>query len=146
MYQRFSDELLENIVPMVETNYRVKANRESRAIAGFSRGGGQALFTGFANFDAFAYIGSYSAYLTPQVFDDHFGKLLKDADTTNRRLKLLWLGVGKEDFLYQPAIEFDQYMTAKQVQHVSLETDGGHTWMNARFYLSETLQLFFKSP
>ncbi len=144
MYQRFSDEVTTNIMPFVEAGYRVKNDRESRAIAGFSRGGGQSLFTGFTNFDKFAWIGSYSAYLTPEVFDTHFAQLTAKPDETNARLKLLWLGVGKEDFLYETAVKFDEYLKEKKLVHQSLITEGGHTWMNARHYLAETLQLYFK--
>lgn len=144
MYKRFSDELTENILPYVESNYRVKKDRESRAIAGFSRGGGQSLFTGFANIDKFAWIGSYSAYLTPEVFESKFAELALNSDTTSAKLKLLWMGVGKEDFLFQPATKFDEYLKEKKIVHQSLVTEGGHTWMNARHYLSETVQLYFK--
>lgn len=144
MYKVFNDELVGNIVPYVEANYRVSRNREKRAIAGFSRGGGQSLFTGFNNLDKFAWMGSYSAYLTPEVFDKHFGSVAADPQATNRKLKLLWLGVGKADFLYQQAVTFDDYLKAKKIEHQSLVTEGGHTWMNARHYLSETLQLYFK--
>lgn len=144
MYKRFSEEWTTNILPFVESNYRVKKDRKSRAIAGFSRGGGQSLFTGFANLDKLAWIGSYSAYLTPEVFNSHFSELATKPDDTNAKLKLLWLGVGKEDFLYEPAVKFDDYLKEKKLVHQSLVTEGGHTWMNARHYLSETLQLYFK--
>ncbi|HWI57874.1 MAG TPA: alpha/beta hydrolase-fold protein [Bacillota bacterium] len=144
MYKVFNDELVGNIMPYVEANYRVSHDREKRAIAGFSRGGGQSLFTGFNNLDKFAWIGSYSAYLTPEVFDKYFASAATDPQATNKKLKLLWLGVGKADFLYQQAVTFDDYLKAKQIAHQSLVTEGGHTWMNARHYLSETLQLYFK--
>ena len=62
----------------------------------------------------------------------------------NAKLKLLWLGVGKDDFLYQPAVTFMDYLKEKKVERTTLVTEGGHTWMNARHYLAETLQLFFK--
>lgn len=144
MYKVFNDDLVGNIMPYVETNYRVNRNREQRAIAGFSRGGGQSLFTGFNNPDKFAWIGSYSAYLTPEVFDKYFASAAADPVATNKKLRLLWLGVGKADFLYQQARTFDEYLKAKKIEHQSLVTEGGHTWMNARHYLSETLQMYFK--
>lgn len=144
MYRVFNDELLGNILPYVEANFRVLANREKRAIAGFSRGGGQSLFTAFNNPDKFAWVGSYSAYLTPEVCNKHFPDLVSKPDETNRKLKLLWLGVGTEDFLYKQAVEFDEFLKEKKIAHQSLVTGGGHTWMNARHYLAETLQLFFK--
>ena len=57
---------------------------------------------------------------------------------------LLWLGVGKSDFLYAQATAFNSFLTEKKIQHVELITEGGHTWMNARHYLTDTLQLYFK--
>lgn len=144
MYKVFNDELVGNIIPYVEANYRVLANRESRAIAGFSRGGGQSLFAGFNNLDKFAWIGSYSAYLTPEVCDKYFSNLSANPDSTNQQLKLLWLGVGTEDFLYKQAVAFDEYLKEKRIEHKSLVTGGGHTWMNARHYLAETVQMYFK--
>ncbi|HAB15165.1 MAG TPA: esterase [Verrucomicrobiales bacterium] len=144
MYQVFSDELTRDIMPYVEGNYRVSRDREKRAIAGFSRGGGQSLFTGFNNLDKFAWIGSYSAYLTPEVFDKYFASAASNAGATNKKLKLLWLGVGKTDFLYPQTAEFDDYLKVKGLAHRSLITEGGHTWMNARHYLAETLQLYFQ--
>ena len=144
MYKIFSDNLIGSIMPYIEANYRTIPDREKRAIAGFSRGGGQSLFAGFTNFDKFAWIGSYSAYLTEEVFDKYFSSLSENPETTNQKLKLLWLGVGKEDFLYKDAVEFDRLMTDKKIEHKVLITEGGHTWMNARCYLFETLQLYFK--
>jgi hypothetical protein len=62
----------------------------------------------------------------------------------NRLLKLLWLGVGTEGFLYPPAMAFDEYPKEKQIGHQSLVTAGGHAWMNARHYLAETLPLYLQ--
>ncbi len=144
MYKAFNDDLVGSIMPYVEANFRASADREKRAIAGFSRGGGQSLFAGFSNLDKFAYVGSYSAYLTPEVVQKYFGEAVAKPEATNRQLKLLWLGVGKSDFLYQQAVVFEKLMTEKRIEHKFLVTEGGHTWMNARHYLTETLQLYFK--
>lgn len=144
MYKKFSDELTENILPYVEEHYRVNKDRSQRAIAGFSRGGGESLFTGFSHLDQFSYIGSYSAYLTAEVFDKYFPDLTRDPDATNKKLKLLWLGVGKDDFLYPQAEGFMEFVEQHKLQSKTLLTEGGHTWMNARHYLIETLQLYFK--
>jgi enterochelin esterase family protein len=144
MYKIFSDDLTGSILPYVEDNFRTIPDREKRAIAGFSRGGGQSLFSGFLNIDKFAWICSYSAYLTPEVFDKYFVKLSADPTETNKQLKMLWLGVGDEDFLYKNAITFDELLKEKKIEHKLLITTGGHTWMNARLFLNETLQLLFK--
>jgi enterochelin esterase family protein len=144
MYKAFADELTGSIMPFVEARYRVIPDREARAIAGFSRGGGQSLFAGFSNLDRFAWIGSYSAYLTPEVFDRYFATASAKPEATNAQLKLLWLGVGSDDFLYERAAAFDAFLKDRKIAHESLVTGGGHTWMNARHYLAETLQRFFR--
>jgi enterochelin esterase-like enzyme len=144
MYKVFNDDLVGSIIPYVEDNFRAIADREKRAIAGFSRGGGQSLFAGFNNLDKFAWIGSFSAYLTREVFEKYFSNLNSDPEIINKKLKLFWLGVGNEDFLYKQAVAFIDLLKEKKVEHKTLVTSGGHTWMNARHYLTETLQLFFK--
>lgn len=144
MYSIFADEMTKNIIPYVEANFRVKADRESRAIAGFSRGGGESLFTGFSHLDKFAYIGSYSAYLIPGVMDKYFNQFSTNPQQVNNQIKLLWCGVGSSDFLYNEAKNFMQFLNDHKIEHKELITDGGHTWMNARKYLIETVQLYFK--
>lgn len=144
MYRYFGDELIGTIMPYVESNYRTDNERTSRAIAGFSRGGGQSVFTGLNNLDKFANIGSFSAYLTPAVWDTYFSALSDDPAATNAQLDLFWLGVGKSDFLYEPAVTFNQLLTDRGIAHEEVITEGGHTWMNARHYLAETLQRIFK--
>ncbi|HEX5221009.1 MAG TPA: alpha/beta hydrolase-fold protein, partial [Verrucomicrobiae bacterium] len=144
MYQAFTEEVVGAIMPYVEGQFRISPDRTRRAIAGFSRGGGQSLFAGFSNLDKFAWVGSYSAYLTPEVFNKYFSSLAEKPETANQQLKLLWLGVGRDDFLYRQAVTFDEFLKEKKIEHKSLVTDGGHTWMNARHYLTETLQLYFK--
>ena len=102
------------------------------------------LFAGFWNLDKLAWIGSYSGYLTPEIFNKHFSNLAAQPEVTNQQLKRLWLGVGTEDFLYKQAVTFDEFLKEKKIEHKSLLTDGGHTWINARHYLAETLPLYFK--
>ena len=130
-------------MPYVEGNYRVLRDREKRAIAGFSRGGGQSLFTGFQHLDQFAWIGFYSAYLTPEVFGKYFAEAASHAGRPIKAQAAV-AGVGRTDFLYPQAVAFDDYLKGKGIAHRSLITEGGHTWMNARHYLAETLQLYFQ--
>ena len=140
MYQKFEQELTECVMPFVEKNFRTKNNRESRAIAGFSRGGGQSLYSVYSNFDKFAYLASYSAYLTPEVMDTYF----PDLQSKMSQLKLMWFGVGTSDFLYQNVLDHQNYFDEKGIKYEKMFTEGGHSWMNARTYLAETLQKFFK--
>ncbi len=144
MYAYFGDELVGTIMPYIESRYRTTEDRSARAIAGFSRGGGESLFTGLSHLDKFAHIGSYSAYLTPEVFRQYFPQFAEHPDQLNAQLETFWLGVGRSDFLYEPAVTFNGLLTELGIEHEELITDGGHTWMNARHYLSETLQRFFR--
>ena len=144
MYNDFATELTSAIMPFVEQNYRTINDRESRAIAGFSRGGGQSLFSAFANLDKFAWVASYAAFLTDEVMVTKFPQIDQNPSILNRELRLLWYGVGTSDFLYNDVKANWRYLDNKGINYKKKETSGGHTWMNARDYLYETLQLFFK--
>jgi len=142
--KQFEDDLIKNILPYVEKNYRVIANSQSRAIAGFSRGGGQTLRTAFGNMDKFSYVCAYSSYLTPQEIESSYKFLVDQPEKTNKLFKLFWVSVGSEDFLYQQTVEYMNYLKAKNVKFESMITDGGHTWMNIKKYLFATAPLLFK--
>jgi enterochelin esterase-like enzyme len=142
--KQFEDDLVKNIIPYIEKNYRVVANGENRAIGGFSRGGGQTLRTAFGNMDKFAYVCCYSAYLTPQEIESSYKYLVDTPEKTNKNYKLLWVSVGNEDFLYKQTVEYMDYLKAKNVNFKSLVTTGGHTWMNVKTFLAETAPLLFK--
>jgi enterochelin esterase-like enzyme len=140
----FENDLITKLIPYVETNYRVKKNRESRAIGGFSRGGGQTLRTAFNNMDTFSWICCYSAYISTPEMESSFNKVYTNPANTNKELKLLWVSVGKDDFLYNQTIEFINFLKSKNINHKTLITPGGHTWMNVKNYVAQTAQLLFQ--
>ena len=144
MYEVFAKEMTECIMPYVEQSFRTVNDRDHRAIAGFSRGGGQSLFTALSHPEKFAWLASYSAYLTPEMMDTCFPQYGENPALINNQFKLMWYGVGSEDFLYKQVVENREYLDKKGIKHEDMNTDGGHTWMNARAYLNETLQKFFK--
>jgi len=140
----FEDDLLNYIIPYIERNYRVKNDNGNRAIGGFSRGGGQALRTGFGHMDKFAWICCYSAYLNEKEMTGTFSQVIASPRLTNNTLRLLWISVGKDDFLYGQTEEFMAFLKKQRVRYKSLITQGGHTWMNARHYFAETAKLLFQ--
>ena len=144
MYEVFAKEMTECIMPYVEQSFRTVNDRDHRAIAGFSRGGGQSLFTALSHPECFAWLASYSAYLTPEMMDTCFPQYGENPSLINDQFKLVWYGVGSDDFLYKQVVENREYLDKKGIKHEDMNTDGGHTWMNARAYLNETLQKFFK--
>ncbi|RYZ48988.1 MAG: esterase [Chitinophagaceae bacterium] len=140
----FEDDLVKNIIPYIDKSYRTLANRDNRAVGGFSRGGGQTLRSAFGNMDTFAWVCCYSAYLSPAEMESRYQPIVANPTETNRKLKLLWVGVGNEDFLYNDTADFLNYLNTKKIRYKSLVTGGGHTWMNTKVFLAETAQLLFK--
>src|SRR4026209_285635 len=99
----FGRDLLEDVVPFVESSYRVKKERTQRAIAGLSMGGGQSLTVGLNHLDLFAWVGGFSSFLrNPETT---IAKVLTDSKGTNEKLKLLWIACGKDDRLIEQAQE-----------------------------------------
>jgi len=136
----FSKDLIDDLMPYIESNYRTKADRDNRAIGGFSRGGNQALFNGLKNLDKFSYLCSYSSFTStdiPEVYDH--------ASELNKKLHLFWLGVGTDDFLYGNARDYMEFLDKKGIRSVKEFTADkfGHTWMNAKYFLYKTLPLLF---
>lgn len=144
MYQAFADDFIGSIIPYVEKNFRVVPDRMHRAVAGFSRGGGQSLWAGLSNTDKFAHICSFSAYLTKDVFESNFSQFYANPKKTNEEMKLFWLSVGNEDFLYKQAIDFMDLLKEKNINTKTLISGGGHTWMNCKLFLAEAAPLLFK--
>ncbi len=142
----FEQYLLKEVEPMVEANYRVAAGRINRAIAGLSMGGGQATQIGLGHLDRYAWVGVFSSG-PAQNFETRYKALLDDPKTTNERLKLLFIGVGKTDPGYARVKQFSAMLTAHKIQNVYWETEGAHVWPVWRRCLVETAtRLFQKSP
>jgi len=137
----FTKELLDDIIPYVEANYKVKANRDNRAIAGFSRGGGQTLAAGLGHPEVFGSVCGYS----PAVggLDESFKNIYAPIDQL-KGLKYLSLSVGKSDFLYQSTVALSERLTKEGVKHETLYTEGGHNWINCKRFITNSVQVLFK--
>ena len=136
----FSKDLINDLMPYIEKNYRTINNKDHRAIGGFSRGGNQALFNGLSNLDKFSYLCSYSSFTSTDIAD-----VYDNADDTNKKIRLFWLGVGTDDFLYGNARDYMEFLDKNGIRSVKEFTNDkfGHTWMNAKYFLSKTLPLLF---
>ncbi len=142
--QEFQKDFKNYILPFVEKNYRVRTDREGRAVAGFSGGGGTSLYIGLGNPDLFAYVCGYAPGMRANEFDRNNTVPFADPELTNSRLKLFWLGCGKEDGLYGVLQEYLKVLDEKKIKYQTFITTGGHTWMNCKKYLNETAQLLFR--
>jgi len=145
---RFASELLKDIIPFVEKNYRVLGNRENRAITGLSMGGGQTLRVAPTNLDKFAYIGVWSSGVSQQAqadFEKRNAEFLGNPDKTNKMVKLLWIGVGEKDPLANvSAKNLVALLDQHGIKHEFHESPGAHTWINWRHYLNDYAQLLFR--
>ena len=140
----FTKDVINDIIPFIESNYPVLTDSKNRAVAGFSVGGGQTLNIGLTNTDKFAYICSYAPYTATEEFQKNFTNWTPDADKMNKQLKLFTISVGTEDFLYEAVKKNLAMFDEKKIRVKPYIVSGGHTWMNCKQYLATTLQEIFK--
>lgn len=140
----FTKDVINDILPFIESNYPVLTDSKNRAIAGFSVGGGQTLNIGLTHTDKFAYICSYAPYTATEEFQKNFTNWIPDADKINQQLKLFTISVGTEDFLYESVKKNLAFFDEKKIHVKPYIVSGGHTWMNCKQYLATTLQEIFK--
>jgi len=136
--KRFEDDLLKDVIPYVESNYSVLADREHRAIVGWSMGGGQALRIGLNHLDTFAWVGGLSSAV--------FGGApnLNDPDELNKKLRLLWVSCGDKDTLLKGNTALHNTLTEKKVAHIWHIDSGPHEWAVPRNDLYLIAALLFR--
>jgi enterochelin esterase family protein len=134
----FGKDLLNEVIPLMESTYRVKANRENRAIIGLSMGGGQSLTIGLKHRELFAWVGGMSSFLpNPEA------AVAEDFPDGKSNLKLLWFACGKDDRLVENSRRLSAALKAKGIPHVFKETEGSHAWPVWRRYLGEFMPQLF---
>lgn len=141
-FARFEDDLVKDLIPYVQQHYSTYKDREHRAIAGLSMGGGQSLNFGLGNLDIFAWIGGFSS--APNTKQP--AELIPNPMTTKKLLKLLWISCGTEDNLMPITTRTVDYLKENKIPHTFLKEPGGHdfkVWKNDLYHFS---QLIFKGP
>ncbi len=142
-FAAFENDLLKDLIPYIEANYSVQADREHRALAGLSMGGGQSLNFGLAHLDTFAWVGGFSSAPNTKPA----GELLKDPAEAAGKLKLLWLSCGKDDRLLDVSQRFHEVLAEKKVPHIWHVEPGGHdmtVWKNDLYLFAQ--RLFREGP
>ncbi len=139
-FANFEKDLLVDLIPFIEKNYSTLTDREHRAIAGLSMGGGQSLNFGLGNLDKFAWIGGFSSApntKTPQ-------ELLPDVATAKQKIKLLYMSCGASDGLLRFSTRLHEYTKQQSLPHIYFVEPGVHdfkVWKNGLYMFS---QLLFK--
>ncbi len=135
-----------DVINFVEDNYRVRAKKSDRAIAGLSMGGFHAMHISRYYPNTFDYVGLFSAALIPR--EDATKKVYSNLDETLRiqeenGFKLYWIAIGETDFLYQSNVEFRKKLDSLGMKYEYKESEGGHIWRNWRIYLTEFVPRLF---
>jgi len=134
-------DLVEELIPLVERDYRADPGPAKRAIVGLSMGGNQALRIGLAHPGLFRWVGGFSAGVPEGGLDAAFGEAVRDPSA---RPQLLWIAVGRDDSLLKRNEAFHSWLEKKGVAHTWTVSDGGHEWPVWRAYLPQFLELIFR--
>jgi enterochelin esterase-like enzyme len=137
-FSTFEKDLLNDLIPFVEKTFPVLNDRENRAIAGLSMGGGQSLNFGLGNLDKFAWVGGFSSAPNTKKPEE----LVPDPEAAKQKLKLLWISCGDNDNLIPFSKRTHDYLYEKNVPHVYYIEPGGHdfkVWKNGLYMFSQFL-------
>ena len=142
---KFEESLIKDVIPFIESNYRVKSDPDNRAIAGLSMGGYHTQKITNANPGKFKYIGvmSMGLYSMFGAYDkEQYVSQLKALN--DNKPKLYYLGCGKTDFLYKGVTDLRALYDEIGFKYTYRESEGGHSWNNWRLYLSEIASQLFR--
>jgi enterochelin esterase-like enzyme len=134
----FERDLLDDVIPAIDSRYSTLANRENRALAGLSMGGGQSLNFGLAHLETFAWVGGFSS--APNTKPP--AELVPDPAAAKDKLKLLWLSCGNKDGLINISQGMHGYLKEKGVPHVWHVDGNGHDathWRNSLYYFGQKI-------
>ncbi len=136
--KNFESDLIKDIIPFIESHYSVHADREHRAVAGLSMGGGQSLDFGLGNLDTFAYVGGFSSAPNTRMPE----VLIPDPAKAAKMLKVLWISCGNKDGLMSFSLRTHAYCKEKNVPHIWHVDDNGHDfkhWKNSLYWFAQQI-------
>jgi enterochelin esterase-like enzyme len=137
-FANFEGDLIKDLIPFIESKYSAKTDRESRALAGLSMGGGQSLNFGLAHLEIFAWIGGFSP--APNIKPP--AQLVPDPEKTTKMLRLLWISCGDRDGLINFSQRTHRYLKEKNVPHIWHVDSGVHdfaVWKNDLYLFAQRI-------
>lgn len=139
------EEYFDDVVEWVDAHYRTYPTKERRAIAGLSMGGFHAMQISKRYPDMFDYVGLFSAaiYRGEEGVSMYENLEAAVAEQFDKGVALYWIGIGKDDFLYDENVKFRALLDAKEYEYEYVESEGGHTWRNWRCYLEQFAERLF---
>ena len=143
-YTTFDKVIVTDLIPFIDADFRTIPDRDHRALAGLSMGGTQAMRIGLHHLDDFAYIGAFSPAIDITDPARDYEGVLAEPAKLNRQLRLLWLGIGTDDFLFAPVSQSHQTLEKGGVKHVWVQSSGTHVWTVWRKYLADFAPRLFQ--
>ncbi len=162
----FKEELINNVIPFIESNYRALTDAKSRALAGLSMGGGQAFYVGLPNADKFAWVGVFSSGLFGGIGGGGMGGarggrggvmgggafdaeaqipgILSDSKSFNDKLSLLYISVGEQDPRFEPVKNAVATFKENGLEVEFASFPGQHEWQVWRKSLHDFASRLFK--
>jgi enterochelin esterase-like enzyme len=135
-FATFERDLLDDVIPAIQSRYSTYTNRENRALAGLSMGGGQSLNFGLTHLDVFAWVGGFSSAPNTKLP----AELVPAPTQTKDKLKLLWLSCGNKDGLINISQGMHAYLKENGVPHIWHVDGHGHDathWRNSLYYFAQ---------
>lgn len=132
----FEKDLLNDVIPTIQSRYSVQEEREHRALAGLSMGGGQSLNFGLQNLDTFAWVGGFSSAPNTKAP----AELIPEPDNAKKQLRLLWLSCGNQDGLISISQRMQRYLKEHDIPHIWNVDSHGHDpthWRNNLYYFAQ---------
>jgi enterochelin esterase family protein len=143
----FLKDFLEDVMPLVDSKYRVYPDRDHRAIVGLSLGGAQALAIGLSHLELFSRVAAFSPAMgasnNPATGGVDFETVLADTTRINSQLKFLWVSCGTEDTLFNSIAEFSAQLAKHKIEHIYRITGGAHAYPVWQRNLNEVAPLLF---
>ncbi len=137
-FAKFERDLLDDVIPTIQSRYSTYTDRDHRALAGLSMGGGQTLNFGLTHLDTFAWLGSFSA--APNTKPP--AELVPDPAAVKEQLKVLWISAGNKDGLISISQGMHAYLKEKGVPHIWHVDGNGHDpnhWRNSLYYFAQQI-------
>jgi enterochelin esterase-like enzyme len=142
--QLFGKDLLDDVMPLVESTFKVSKRPDDRAIGGLSMGGGQTMNVAFNRPELFRYVVMMSPAAGPQAVQQ-YPQIFKDPSVINKQFKLFWIGVGKDDMSVGPNVKlFEAELTKAGINHTFKVSDGRHEWTVWRHNLNDVAPMLFR--
>jgi enterochelin esterase family protein len=141
----FTSELIQEVIPLVEREYRVSSSPKDRAIAGLSSGANQSAAVGLNHPEVFSQVGPFSGgNMFKDDVQERYARFLANPAASQKGLRLFWIAIGQDDRAVDVIKGFSGFLDQQQIKHTVTFTPGAHTWPVWRRNLREFAPLLFR--